>query len=283
MSSTFVACQPRDSAICTVLIEHQRDVRIRRLRIAEQPRQIGLPRRRRQQVVTAHHLVDARSGVIHHHRKVVRRHPVAASDHEIVDGAGVVAVQQVVDGVHDGIGAQPQRRWPPCFAAPLFTFGVSEVAARARIRALRSVRCLWRLRDIPSGAETFVQVTAVGQFVHYIVVALWMFGLPFDRPVPSHADRRQIRELPAGHIGMSTVVEIFDAHQETTAARAREQPRQYRGPQVADVQVGRRARREPARSGCHALSLPWSELPAFARPPTRCPLGIESRLHAPAR
>ena len=92
--------QPR-----SVLVEHQRDVRVRRLRIAQQPRQVGLPRRRRQQVVTAHHLVDALRGVVDHHGEVVGRDAVAATDHEVVDDAGVLTVQHVVDRVDDRVGA----------------------------------------------------------------------------------------------------------------------------------------------------------------------------------
>ena len=111
----------RDGAValgqpCPVLVEHQCDVRVRRLRIAEQPREVGLPRRRRQQVVTAHHLVDALRGVVDHDREVVGRDAVAATDHEVVDDAGVLAVQQVVDRVDDRVGAQPQRRRPPGLA-----------------------------------------------------------------------------------------------------------------------------------------------------------------------
>ena len=127
ISSRVVAAQPSDSAICAsarshadlgerhgavalgqprpVLVEHQRDVRVRRLRIAQQLREIRLARRRRQQVVTAHHLVDALCRVVDDDREVVGRHPVAATDHEVVDDAGVLAVQQVVDRVDDGVGA----------------------------------------------------------------------------------------------------------------------------------------------------------------------------------
>ena len=142
----------------------------------------------------------------------------------------------------------------PVSAAPGLPFGVGQITAGARIRTLRRMRCARRLRDIPSAAIAFVQQTAAGQFIDDGVVALRMLGLPFGRLVPGQADRREIVELAVGDVGVGAVVEIFDAHQEATARRAGEQPRQHGGAQVADVQIGRRAGREPARLGSRPQS-----------------------------
>ena len=256
---------------------------VRRLRVAQQPGEVGLPGRRRQQVVSAHHLIDALRRVVDHHGEVVGGNTVAATDHEVIDDAGEVAVQQVVDGVHDDVGAQPQCGRPTDLGSPGRAFGLGEVAARPGIGALRSVRRPRSLGDIPSAAITFVQQSAIRQIRDRRVVSGRVLGLPLGRLIPRQADRRQIVELAVADVGIGAVVEIVDANQETTAGRMGEQPRQHGGTQIADVQVGRRARREPARSCCHALSLPWSELPAFARPPTRCPQATESRRHAPAQ
>ena len=87
-----------------------------------------------------------------------------------------------------------------------------------------------------------------------------MRRLPLDRSVPGEAEGGEIVELAAGDVGVGAVVEIVDAHQEAPPGRTGEQPRQHGGAQVADVQVGRRARGEPARAGWgHARNL--AELP----------------------
>jgi hypothetical protein len=105
---------------------------------------------------------SGRSGtrrVVDHDREVVGRDPVTATDHKVVDDAGVLPVQQVVHRAHDLVGAQSQRRRPPRLATPGLTFGVREIPARAGTRALRGMR---RLRDIPSAAIAFVQQAATG-------------------------------------------------------------------------------------------------------------------------
>jgi hypothetical protein len=73
--------------------------------VTEQSGQVCLSGRGRQQVVTADDLVDALGGVVHHHREVVGGYAVAAPYHEVVDDTGVIAVQQVGDGVGVHIGA----------------------------------------------------------------------------------------------------------------------------------------------------------------------------------
>ena len=86
-------------------VENQGDVRVRRLQISQQPGEVRLARRRRQQVVAAHHLVDGLCRVVHDDREVVGGHAVAATDHEVVDDPGVLAVQQIVDCVDDRVGS----------------------------------------------------------------------------------------------------------------------------------------------------------------------------------
>ena len=85
----------RCAFVCSAPAAHART----RAAVAEYTGEVGLPRRRRQQVVAAHHLIDALRRVVDDHREVVGRHAVTAAHHEIVDDAGVVAVQQVVNGV----------------------------------------------------------------------------------------------------------------------------------------------------------------------------------------
>ena len=65
--------------------------------MAEQRREIGLAWRGGQQIVAAHHLVDTLFGVVDDDREVVGGNAVAPPDHEIVDRAGVFAVQQVTN------------------------------------------------------------------------------------------------------------------------------------------------------------------------------------------
>ena len=157
-----------------VFVEHQRDMSVDRLGVAQQPREVGLPWRRRQQVVSAHHLVDALGCVVDDHREVVGRDAVAAADHEVVDDAGVAPVQHVGDGVRDGLGAQPQRRRPAALAAASLALGVGQVAADARVGTLRRVRRLRCLGDIPSAAITLVQQAALSQLGDHRVVAFGM-------------------------------------------------------------------------------------------------------------
>ena len=82
-----------------IRIEHQRDMRVGRLLIAQKPCEVRLPGRRRQKVVTAHHLVDALGRVVDDDGEVVGGHTVAAADDEVVDDPRVLTVQQIVDRV----------------------------------------------------------------------------------------------------------------------------------------------------------------------------------------
>ena len=79
------------------------------LAIAQQSGEVSLSRRGRKQIVATHHLIDAGLFVIHHDGEVVGRHPVTATQHEIIDHSGVGAAQQVGDRVLGCLGAKPQR------------------------------------------------------------------------------------------------------------------------------------------------------------------------------
>ena len=85
-------------------------MRVGGLRITEDVGEVGLPRRGRQQVISADHLVHALRRIVDHDSEVVGRDAVAAAHHEVVDHAGVFAVQLVVHGVFGDAGAQPQGR-----------------------------------------------------------------------------------------------------------------------------------------------------------------------------
>ena len=78
------------------------------------------------------------------------------------------------------------------------------------------------------------------------VVAGSVRRLVLGRTVPVEADRGEVAELTVGDVLGRAVVEVLDADQEAAAGGPGEQPRQQRGADVADVQVRRRARREPA-------------------------------------
>ena len=68
-------------------------------------------------------------------------------------------------------------------------------------------------------------------------VGLQALGLAHDRPVPVQAQRGEVGELLLGDAGPHAPgVEVVDAHEKARALRAREQPRQQRGAQVAEVQ-----------------------------------------------
>jgi hypothetical protein len=78
-------------------VEGQRDVRVRRRLPAQQRREVRLARSRGEQVVATHDLVNALVGVVDDDREVVRRDAVVALEHDVVDGAGVDAVQGIRD------------------------------------------------------------------------------------------------------------------------------------------------------------------------------------------
>ncbi len=122
--------------------------------------------------------------------------PVAAADHEIVDDPGVLAVQQIVDGVRDRIGTQPKCRRPAGPFPSRRALGLGQVTTCPGIGALRGVRRPRRLLDILSAAIAFVQQSTFGQHGDRVVVALRMRGLPLDRPVPG--ERRSQRDRGVG-------------------------------------------------------------------------------------
>ena len=136
----------------------------------------------------------------------------------------------------------------PVCVAPGLALGVGQVAAGAGICPLRGVRRTRCLLDILSAAIAFVQQSAFGKRCDGVVVALGVMRLPLGGLIPREADRREVVELACGDVGVGAVVEIVDPHQEAPAGGTGEQPCQHRGAQVADVQVGRRAGREPARA-----------------------------------
>ena len=240
--------------------------------MSEQRRKVGLPGGRREQVVAAHDLVDVLRGVVDDDREVVGGHAVVATEHDVVDGSGELAVQDVRDRPGVDVGAESQRRRP--LRRPSGPLGVGEVAAGAGIRAGRRVRRRGGVEDLAPRAEARVHAAGVGEPVDGVVVEGAAIALSHDVAVPVDPERAQVVELLFLGTGPDAV-EVLDAHQERATRRPREQPGQQRGAEIADVQVTRRRRRES--SGAHRASEVASRSGGTPRPPrsrdARTPLG----------
>jgi hypothetical protein len=121
-------------------------------------------------VVAAYHLVNAEEGIVHDYREVVGGNAVVASQYDIVNRCGDIAMQHVVHCVHGAVGPQPQCGLPaPAAIDPL---GRCQIAARAGIARDAPV---WRRRglgDLPPAAEAFVR--PIGQSHQRLLVR----GLP---------------------------------------------------------------------------------------------------------
>jgi hypothetical protein len=77
-------------------------------------------------------------------------------------------------------------------------------------------------------------------------------GLEDDLAVPVDPQRAQVVELLLGRAGdHAALVEVLHPHEEARPGGPREQPREQRGAQVADVQRAGRARREAPVGAAH--------------------------------
>src|SRR3954452_18025031 len=224
--------------------EHQGHVHVGRLAQSEQPREVELAWGRVGEIRAAHHLLDALLGIIDDHREVVGEGAVVAAQHEVVDRA---------------VRTQPQRGTP----ARRLAFGAlrrRQVPARAGIGALgrHALRRRGRLADLPARAVAGVHETAVLQARQRLLVQRDALRLPHHRPVPVEPDRREVRELALLELRPHAAdVQVLHPHQKTRPRGSGEEPREQRGPQVAEVQVARRA-------GCEAAVRHASTVPHVA-------------------
>lgn len=154
-------------------------------------------------------------------------------------------MQQVIDAVLPDVGPQPDRGWPGGTA--FVALGGGEVAARARVGALRRMGCGRRVEDLSAGAETLEGAAGVAQVVEDGTVCLEPVGLVDDGRVPVEAQGREIGQLP-GIRTLDGSVEILHPDQELSAGGPREEPGEHGGPQIADVEVSGGGGRVPARS-----------------------------------
>ncbi len=228
-------------------------MRPRRLRQPEQPRHEQLPRRRVDEVRAPHDLADALFGVVDHHGQVVRRRAVVAPHHEVVDDGLDPPQQPVLEADPLRLGAHAQRRRPAARAlAPPLAVGQAQAGARVGALRQRPVRRRGRRPDLRPRAEALVDPARGPQLGDRRLVRLAARGLPQHLAVPVEPDRGQVLELLGRGVHPHPPgVEVLHPHEEPRALRAREQPRQQRGAQVADVQRARRAGREAA-VGVHA-------------------------------
>ena len=182
----------------TVGVDHQRHMHIGRLRVPEEALQMDLSRGRRQQIVPAHHLGDTLGSVIDDDGEVVRRDPVVSTQDDVVDQPAEPAVDHVVDVDLMSIRAQPECGASP-LATPVRAFAGGEIAARARIRAWRTVRCgsggFDLVADLAARAVALVDEIAGGEVVDRSVVASKALTLADDGTVPVDADGGEIVEL----------------------------------------------------------------------------------------
>ena len=109
---------------------------------------------------------------------------------------------------------------------------------RPRALAVRRGR---RLADLAPRAEARVDQPGLGQARQRRPVALAALGLAHDLAVPVEADRARSSSCSASKLAPRRApVEILDPHQERRPGRAREQPREQRRAQVAEVQLAGR-------------------------------------------
>src|SRR5699024_6925806 len=99
-------------------------------------------------------LIDALIGIVDDNGEVVREHAIVAYQHDIVDGSGVPAVQDVVHGELPRLAEQTDRR--RSLGPPASTLGRGQVAARARVRPGRTMWRRRRLSDLAPRAEALV-------------------------------------------------------------------------------------------------------------------------------
>ncbi len=227
--------------------EHQRHVRVRRRRHAQRASQPDLPRRRVDEVGAAHDLLDALRRVVDDDREVVGVRAVVALHDEVVDDAGLRPQHPVVEVHARRAGVHPQRGHAPRRAAlprarrrtargtcpdtrPRAAARAPPTRSRGSRRACRSTRRPAAATAPPRTARPRSDCTTTSPSQSSPIAARSV-ELRLGEPRP-HAPR----------------VEILDPHQEPDARRAREQPREQRGAQVAEVQDAR-------RRGCEAAVL----------------------------
>src|SRR5690606_27040152 len=127
-------------------------------------------------------------------------------------------------------------------------FGRGEIAAGARVGALRAVRGGGGLLDFFPGAEAFVGQARFGEPADGRVVAPQPVRLVQYRAVPVDAEGGEITEL-AFFCARPYPVQVVDAEYEAAAGAAGEQPRQQGSAQIAEMQIPRGARGVPAGAG----------------------------------
>ena len=234
--------------------EHERHVRVGRLRQPERPREPELARGGVGEVGAAHDLLDALLGVVDDHREVVGERAVAAPDHEVVDHALDPAQEPVLEPHGSAVRADAQRGRAP--RRPLLReLRPAQAQARPGVGALgqRPVRRTRRLADLGPGAEALVQAAFRAQDPERLLVEPQPLRLHDDLAVPVHAHRGEIGQLPLGQPGPhASRVEVLHPHLEARPRRAREEPREHGGPQVPEVQDPGRAGGEAA--GAHTAN-----------------------------
>jgi hypothetical protein len=102
-----------------------------------------------------------------------------------------------------------------------------------------------RLGDLAAGAEAFVR--QLGESGQRSLVCSHPPGLDDQWLIEVQSQRRQVSTLLLGESGPhSGEIKVLDPQQEAPAGRASKQPRQDRGPQIAQMKLAGRARRVPA-------------------------------------
>ena len=211
---------------------------------ARQPEQVGderLAGGRREQVVAADDHPDPLGGVVDDDREVVGEGAVATAQDEVVDDVGALAVEAVHEPDLGALGPQADRERLPGVGAPAGLRG-ADLAARPRVGVLGlAVMGGRRLADLAPRAEAPVGQPGLGQARQRRPVELAALGLAHDLAVPVEADRAQIVELLGDEaLPHAPRVEILDPDQERRPGCAREQPREQRRSQVAEVQLAGR-------------------------------------------
>lgn len=124
-------------------VQHQADMCVDRLDVAEAVGQPRLPWRGGQQISSAGDLPNALERVIDHRRQVVGRRAIGTQQHEVIDPLGVVTGKAVVDGPLDPARPHPQGRRPS--GPGLGPLGGAQVGTGPRVGAIvpmRRRRCL---------------------------------------------------------------------------------------------------------------------------------------------
>ena len=133
-------------------------------------------------------------------------------------------------------GTQPQRG-RAALGPSVGALSGGQMKTGAGVGALGSMRRTRRTQDVLAGAVALVDQSTVGQLVDHRVVTVTVGRLPLRFLIPGHPDLGEVGQLPAGDVVVGTVVEVFNADQESSAGGTGEQPGQQRGAQIADVQI----------------------------------------------